>query len=79
MGNPLSIAELKPKNKAKIIGFTTEELPIKLFEIGLLPGVEIELKSKLPFNGPITVQINNGEGLIALRKTEAQSILIETI
>lgn len=79
MDNQNSIAKLKRRQKAQITGFTTEELPIKLFEMGLFPGVEIEIKSKLPFKGPLTIQVNNGEVLIALRNAEAQSILIETI
>lgn len=74
-----TIAELKLRKKAKIIGFSSEEIPVKMYEIGLLPGVEIEVKSKLPFAGPLTVQINGNQGLIALRNAEAKTILIEQI
>ncbi|SMC72674.1 FeoA family protein [Moheibacter sediminis] len=74
-----TIAHLKIDESARISGYTSEEIPVKLYELGLLPGSEIILKKRLPFGGPICIQMTENDNLIALRKSEASSILIESI
>ena len=60
-----------------ISGFTTDDVPAKLYEMGIVPGTELEVKNKAPFGGPICISIVNNKSLLALRKTEAAQILIE--
>lgn len=74
-----TIADLKIDESATIKGYTSEEIPVKLYELGLLPGYEIVLKKRLPFGGPVCIEITDNNNLIALRKSEANSILIESI
>lgn len=73
-----TIVHLKIDEFATIKGYTSEEIPVKLYELGLLPGSEIVLKKRLPFGGPLCVQMTENQNLIALRKSEANSILIES-
>lgn len=73
-----TIAHLKINNSAKIIGYTSEEIPVKLYEMGLLPGTEIILKRRLPFSGPLCIELKENRNLVALRRSEAKSILIES-
>ncbi|MFA7688012.1 MAG: FeoA family protein [Moheibacter sp.] len=75
---PKTIAHLKAGQLAKISGYATEEIPVKLYELGLLPGSKIILKKRLPFGGPLCIQMTENKNLIALRKSEALSLLIET-
>lgn len=75
---PKTIAHLKVGQLAKISGYATEEIPVKLYELGLLPGSKIILKKRLPFGGPLCIQMTENKNLIALRKSEALSLLIET-
>lgn len=79
MENRKTIAHLKIGQLATITGYTSEEIPMKLYELGLLPGSEIILKKRLPFGGPLCIQITENHNLIALRKTEANSLLIESV
>lgn len=73
-----TIVELKVNEAAKIKGYASEEIPVKVYELGLLPGTEIILKRRLPFGGPLCIQLTENRNLIALGKTEAHSILIES-
>lgn len=77
MGNQQTIFNLKIGESGRISGFTTENIPTKLYELGILPGTFVTIKQKLPFGGPICIQIMDSVNLIALRKSEANSILIE--
>lgn len=72
-----TIAHLKIDESATIKGYTSEEIPVKLYELGLLPGSKIILKKRLPFGGPVCIQMTENQNLIALRKSEAKSIIIE--
>lgn len=74
-----TIAHLKIDESARVSGYTSEEIPVKLYELGLLPGAEILLKKRLPFGGPVCIEMTENRNLIALRKSEANSILIESI
>lgn len=73
-----TIVHLKIDEPATIKGYTSEEIPVKLYELGLLPGAQIVLKKRLPFGGPVCIQMTENQNLIALRKSEANSILIES-
>jgi ferrous iron transport protein A len=77
MENQQTVFKLKIGESGRISGFTTENIPTKLYELGILPGTFVTIKQKLPFGGPICIQIMDSVNLIALRKSEANSILIE--
>ncbi|MFE7252683.1 FeoA family protein [Sphingobacterium spiritivorum] len=69
--------KLKKGERAKILSYTSTDIPAKFFEIGFLPGIDIEIKHIAPFNGPICVNILQNNALIALRKSEAKHIIVE--
>jgi Fe2+ transport system protein FeoA len=52
-----------------------EALKLKLFELGILPGTELELIQVAPFGGPIKIKLH--DFCLALRRTEAYKILVE--
>lgn len=39
----------------------------RLFEIGLAPGVRVEMLSRHPFHGPVVVKVNNSRVVIGRR------------
>lgn len=47
----------------------------RLLEMGIVPGVEVELLAKHPFRGPVIVKLNNSR--IALGRNLANSIEVE--
>lgn len=72
-----TLKDLKIGDLATISGYTTEDIPAKLYEMGFVPGTELQVKSKAPFGGPICISIMSNKSLLALRKAEASQILIE--
>lgn len=79
MDTPKTIAHLRIGQLATITGYVSEEIPMKLYELGLLPGSKIILKKRLPFGGPLCIQMAENHTLIALRNAEAKSLLIEAV
>ena len=73
----LTIADLKKGERAIILDFPVDSIPLKLIEMGCLPGNEITLVQTTPFNGPLYITIN--ESNIAIRKNTAAHILIDKI
>ncbi len=74
-----SISHLKKGEAATITGYVSNEVPLKVYEMGLLPGVVFTVKQQLPFNGPICISIEGNPNFVALRKAEADLILIESL
>lgn len=56
---------------------TIEDNPLitKMFEFGLIPGTSITIINKAPFDGPISVLVD--DSILALREKEAYFILME--
>lgn len=46
-----------------------------LFEFGIVPGAKLTLIRKAPFNGPVYIKVE--DNLIALRRSEADCILVQ--
>jgi len=74
---PLTIADLKKGERATIIDSSSEDIPLKLLEMGCLPGNVVELLQVAPFNDPMYLNIN--DSFVAIRKETAALILIEEI
>jgi len=72
-----SINDLKKGEAATIVGYQSDDVPIKVYELGLLPGVMLTMQQQLPFNGPVCIRIPDNPNAIALRKSEADMILVE--
>ena len=65
--------QLLPGESAQIISFHKDlTLQSRLVEMGILPGVEIRLLKKGPFNGPIEIKVRCYE--VALRYKDAMQI-----
>lgn len=68
--------ELKIGEIGKIVSLEEEEgIKRRLFDIGFIPGTEIECVLKSPFKDPIAYFIRGT--LIALRGVNAKNILVE--
>ncbi|GAB5474865.1 MAG: FeoA family protein [Maribacter sp.] len=73
----VTVADLKYGQKGIIKEFADDLLPIKLLELGCLPGNEVELIQIAPLKDPIYVNINGSH--IAIRKSTAVHIRLEII
>ena len=72
-----SIAQLKRGQKGIIKEFADDLLPIKLLELGCLPGNEVELVQVAPFKDPLYINVNGSH--IAIRRSMALKIEIDLI
>lgn len=68
------LSHLKIGEKAIIIDVNIEQIPLKLLEMGCLPGNEIQLLQIAPFGDPLYFNINDSH--VAIRKETAAEITI---
>ncbi|MEZ4969898.1 MAG: FeoA family protein [Flavobacteriaceae bacterium] len=72
-----TVAHLRRGQKGIIKEFADGILPIKLLELGCLPGNEIELVQVAPLKDPIYINVNGTH--IAIRRSMAALIELEII
>ncbi|MEG9327363.1 ferrous iron transport protein A [Salinimicrobium catena] len=72
-----TIADLKRGQRGIIKEFSAEVIPLKLLEMGCLPGNEVELVQMAPFRDPLYLNINGSH--LAIRKETALNIQIEIL
>ena len=71
-----TLSSLSPGETAVIQTFNADlNLQSRLVEMGILPGVEIRLIKKAPFQGPIEFKIRGYE--VSLRYGDAEQILVQ--
>ena len=64
-----------PKGKSAVIeDIDSDQLPLKLIEMGCLPGNKVSLIQKAPLNDPLYLKID--ESHLAIRKESAQHIFV---
>ena len=72
-----SLAGLKKGQKAIITDFNIDAIPLKLLEMGCLPGNFVELIQVAPLGDPIYINVNDSH--VAIRKETAIEIDVEII
>jgi len=68
---------LQKEQKAIIISFNLDTIPLKLIEMGCMEGHMIELVQTAPFGDPLYLNINGTH--LAIRKEMASDIIVEII
>jgi ferrous iron transport protein A len=72
-----TINSLKKGEKAIIKDFDIDTIPLKLLEMGCLPGNVVELLQIAPFGDPLYLNINGSH--LAIRIETAKEIEVEII
>ena len=72
-----TVANLKLGEKGIIKEFAEDILPIKLLELGCLPGNEIEMIQIAPLKDPVYINVNGSH--IAIRRSVASLIELDLI
>ncbi|MDP2162269.1 MAG: FeoA family protein [Flavobacterium sp.] len=72
-----TVDKLKKGEKAIIVTFNLDTIPLKLIEMGCMEGHLVELVQIAPFGDPIYLDINGTH--LAIRKEMAQEIVVELI
>lgn len=73
----ISVADLKKGERGIISDSSSEDIPLKLLEMGCLPGNEVQLLHLAPFSDPLYLVINGSH--VAIRKETAALILIDKL
>lgn len=72
-----SLLTLKKGQKAIITDLDIDAIPLKLLEMGCLPGNSIELLQVAPLGDPIYINVNDSH--VAIRKETAQAISVDIL
>lgn len=72
-----TIHSLKKSEKAIIKDFDIDIIPLKLLEMGCLPGNTVELLQIAPFGDPLYLDVNGSH--VAIRVETAKEIEVERI
>ncbi|WP_159799834.1 FeoA family protein [Flavobacterium sp. MK4S-17] len=72
-----TLASLKKGQKAIITDFNIEAIPLKLLEMGCLPGNEVQLLQVAPLGDPIYINVNDSH--VAIRRETAVEIDVELV
>ena len=73
----VTVAHLKRGQRGIIKDISAEVIPLKLLEMGCLPGNEVTLVQTSPFKDPMYLNINGSH--LAIRKETALNIEIDII
>ena len=73
----VTIADLKRGQRGIIKEVAIDSIPLKLLEMGCLPGNEVELLQTAPFRDPLYLNINGSH--LAIRQETALQIEIDLI
>ena len=73
----ITLAELNKGEKALIEDLITDSVPLKLIEMGCLPGNTIELVQLAPFKDPMYLNVNGAH--LAIRRKTAHNIYIKKL
>jgi ferrous iron transport protein A len=73
-----TIAQLKIGQKGIIGDFNIDEIPLKLLEMGCLPGNTIELIQIAPFGCPLYFNVNDSHVAIRMETAKQITVAIET-
>lgn len=70
-----TLAALKKGQRATITAFDVDAIPLKLIEMGCLPGNVVEMIQTAPLGDPIYINVNDSH--LAIRKETAAEIFVE--
>jgi ferrous iron transport protein A len=71
----MRLSELKQGERGRIRSFQSNELELKLMEMGCLPGEEVIVEQIAPLGDPISIKIAGY--CLSLRKNEANEIIVD--
>mgnify|MGYP002633004439 CR=1 FL=1 len=69
-----SLADLKPGQTGVVKSFNDEYISLKLLEMGVLPGTQVEMKFVAPLGDPICIRVSGYN--LSLRLDEAKTITL---
>lgn len=73
-----TLDKLQPGERAKVMKVDGEgRVRVRIFDMGITPGVEVMLRKVAPLGDPIEITVRNYE--LSLRKEEASAVTVEKL
>ena len=81
MKNIIKLSHLPHRILGRIVDYDDTQLsmPSKIIEMGLIPETTFKILYQAPFGGPLYIEFGIEKSRIALRKEEADYIIVERI
>lgn len=73
----MTLDVLKKSQKGNIVSINSEKVPLKLIEMGCLPGNMVEVLQIAPLSDPIYIKVS--DAFLSIRKDLAKEIEVELI
>ncbi len=73
----VTLRDLRPGERGRVTGYVSDHLPPRIFEMGLLPGTEVEVVRLAPLGDPIDLKVRGFH--LSIRKHEAELIQVERL
>lgn len=73
--NSVLLNTIKPGYRAVISGYNEDLIPVKMLEMGMLPGNEVLVKRISPLGDPMHIRVAGFD--MALRKDEAAFVFVD--
>jgi Fe2+ transport system protein FeoA len=71
----ITLRDLRPGERGVVVGWAGGAPPIRLLEMGVMQGTEIEVVRLAPLGDPIEIKLRGYR--LSLRKQEAEQIAVE--
>ncbi len=71
------LGDLSPGARATVTGYTTDDPPGRLLEMGLIPGTLVEVVRVAPLGDPIDFRVRGFH--LSLRRAEANHVIVEVM
>ena len=81
MKNIIKLSQFPHRILGRIVDYDDTQLsmPSKIIEMGLIPETTFKILYQAPFGGPLYIEFGIEKSRIALRKEEADYIIVERI
>ena len=73
----MNIAQSEIGQKLKVLTIEGRGAERRLFEMGIMPGAELQLIARHPFQGPLVIKVGNAD--IALGRSVANKVMVEVV
>ena len=75
----ITVGDLKIGQKGIIVDFDVDTIPLKLLEMGCLPGNTIELIQIAPFGCPLYFNVNDSHVAIRLETAKEIKVVVNNV
>ena len=73
----MNIAQFKIGQKLKVVKIEGRGSERRLFEMGIMPGAELLILARHPFQGPLVIKVGNAD--VALGRSIADKVKVEAV